>query len=274
MRQACFGAHEVSVRGNHLLISRTRHAPALRTPAHSHSVMCLHFVLQGLYDEYTRAGHHQIEPGWVLFKPSGEVHWNEFRSQGATTIRIELEPDAIPSLTRHLPGRLTSFRCPHLASLARRVDNELCAIDELTPVVAESLVLEMFALVARMPSSGASRSSALARLCASLLEERFMESYALGDAAHELGVDRTVLARAFRREFGRTVGEFIRELRVEYIASRLREVPPRSLSQLALEAGFSDQSHLTRSFKSVYGCPPGTWRRRRASPRAESSGRG
>ena len=265
MRQECFGAHEASVRADRLLVSRTRHAPALRTPAHAHPVICLHVVLEGLYDETTRASHEQLGPGWVLFKPSGEEHWNEFRAGGSTTLRIELEPDALPDLTRHLPGRLLSFRSPRLAALAKRAHHELLVIDDLTPVVAESVALEIFAHLARMRAPAARSASALARRCAELLEERFTEPYRLAEAARDLGVDRTVLAHAFREEFGRSVGEYIRERRVEYVASRLREGALRSLGELAIEAGFADQSHLTRTFKSVYGCPPGSWRRRVAA---------
>lgn len=261
MRQECFGSHEASVRADRLRVSRTRHSPALRTPAHSHPVMCLHIVLDGLYDEKTLAGHHQLEPGWVLFKPVGEVHWNEFRALGSTTLRIELDPDAMPDLARHLPGRLTSFRSPRLATLAKRVHHELSAIDDLTPIIAESVALEIFARVARTRLPAPRSVSALARRCAELLEERFTELYRLGDAARDWGVDRTVLAHAFREEFGRSVGEYIRERRVEYVASRLRDGSARSLGELAIEAGFADQSHLTRTFKSVYGLPPGRWRR-------------
>ncbi|MCG8466991.1 MAG: AraC family transcriptional regulator [Gemmatimonadetes bacterium] len=265
MQSECFGAHEVAVRGHDLLVSRTRHDPALRTPAHAHPVACLHVVLEGLYDEHTRAGRHQAEPGWGLFKPSGEVHWNEFRSSGSTSIRVELHPDSIPDLTRRLPNRLTTFRAPRVASLARRAHRELCVADELTPIVVEALAIEILTLVARMPSPGTNRSRALARRCADLLDRRFSAPYRLGDAARELGVHRTVLARAFRREFDCTIGEYIRHRRVAYVASHLRGDPRRSLGELALDAGFCDQSHLTRSFKAVYGCPPGEWRRRLGS---------
>lgn len=258
--QECFGAHEVAVRQNRMLVTRTRHVPTLRTPAHAHPVMCLHFVVRGQYDEHTRAGHHRVDPGWVLFKPSGEVHWNEFRGPGAETLRIELDPEALPDLTRRLPGRLTALRSPQLAALARRAHRELGAVDDLTPIVAESLALEIFALVARQPAGGESGSGSLARRCAELLDVRFTRSYRLGDAAHELGVDRTALARAFRREFGCTVGEFIRARRIEYVAARLTDGSHRSLGRLAIEAGFADQSHMTRTFRSVYGCTPGTWR--------------
>ncbi|MDX1392811.1 MAG: AraC family transcriptional regulator [Gemmatimonadota bacterium] len=266
MPDHCFGAHEASVRGDRLLVSRTVHAPALRTPPHSHSAMCLHLVLRGLYDEHTRSGHHQVEPGETLFKPSEEVHWNEFRGEGAVTLRIELEPEAFPALTELLPARLASFRSPRLAALGRRAHRELGVTDELTPIVVESIALEMCAVVARLPTPDGVEGRSLARRCSTLLEARYREPYRLADVARDLGVDRTVLARAFRSEFDCTVGEFIRARRVEHVASRLSD-PDRSLGELAIEAGFADQSHMTRCFRSVYGLPPGAWRRTGITPR-------
>jgi AraC-like DNA-binding protein len=34
----------------------------------------------------------------------------------------------------------------------------------------------------------------------------------------------------------------------------------RSLARAAADAGFADQSHLTRQFKRAYGMTPGRWR--------------
>ncbi|MEO1086944.1 MAG: AraC family transcriptional regulator, partial [Acidobacteriota bacterium] len=42
----------------------------------------------------------------------------------------------------------------------------------------------------------------------------------------------------------------------------------RPIADIAVEAGFSDQSHLTRAFKAAFGITPGAWRRRRRPPRS------
>ena len=36
-----------------------------------------------------------------------------------------------------------------------------------------------------------------------------------------------------------------------------------SLAQIALQTGFSEQSHFTRVFRSVIGTSPGAWQRHR-----------
>ena len=40
------------------------------------------------------------------------------------------------------------------------------------------------------------------------------------------------------------------------------------LAEIALECGFSDQSHFTRVFSRTVGTSPGTWQRLRLSRRA------
>jgi AraC family transcriptional regulator len=66
------------------------------------------------------------------------------------------------------------------------------------------------------------------------------------------------LARQFKRTFGWTVGDYVRRLRVEFVCQQLETGKP--LAELALRAGFSDQSHLTRIFKRFTGQTPGEYR--------------
>lgn len=74
------------------------------------------------------------------------------------------------------------------------------------------------------------------------------------------GVSPSHLARRFREEFGVTVGERIRELRLEAAAERLRQ-GERPISEIATESGFADQSHLTRLFRKQFGPTPARYRR-------------
>ncbi len=56
------------------------------------------------------------------------------------------------------------------------------------------------------------------------------------------------------------MGGFLRRARVEEAARRLAE-GAAPLAQIALECGFCDQSHLSRTFKRLMGLTPGAWRR-------------
>lgn len=71
------------------------------------------------------------------------------------------------------------------------------------------------------------------------------------------GLDRWTLARQFRLLFGTSPSRY-RTLRQVDRARRLllQGVP---IAQAAVDAGFADQSHLSRQFKSAYGLAPGRW---------------
>jgi AraC family transcriptional regulator len=100
-----------------------------------------------------------------------------------------------------------------------------------------------------------------------LLRDRFSENLSLAEVAAAVNISADHLARSFRRCHGCTMGEYVRRLRVDFACRRLAasEVP---LVELALDAGFTDQSHFTKTFKRHMGVTPAVFRnlhRRRMS---------
>jgi AraC family transcriptional regulator len=86
-------------------------------------------------------------------------------------------------------------------------------------------------------------------------------------------VGRAELSCAFRRHCGETIGAHLRRCRVERVCERLIAEPERSLADLAAEAGFADQSHLTRVFRRLVGTTPGAFQAAlRRRPPAQRSG--
>lgn len=78
--------------------------------------------------------------------------------------------------------------------------------------------------------------------------------------AHECGLSVSHFARSFRRTFGTPAHRYLIFQRVE-MAKTLLSNSDRSLSEVALEAGFSDQAAFSRTFKAVVGTSPGQWKR-------------
>lgn len=81
----------------------------------------------------------------------------------------------------------------------------------------------------------------------------------LSDLEAEHRFDRHALSRLFRRAFGVSPHRFTVLRRLELARRRIRE--GASLAEAALDAGFADQSHMTRHFRRAYGLAPGVWRR-------------
>lgn len=68
--------------------------------------------------------------------------------------------------------------------------------------------------------------------------------------------------RAFRNSFGEPPHEYVIRRRVER-AQGLMLSTHASLSEIALDCGLADQSHLTRLFRRIAGESPRAWRRAR-----------
>jgi AraC-like DNA-binding protein len=80
--------------------------------------------------------------------------------------------------------------------------------------------------------------------------------------ANACGLSPSHFAHAFKASTGVPPHRWLLLHRVQK-ARELMESTRDSLSAIALSCGFSDQSHLTRAFRSVMGSSPGAWRRER-----------
>ncbi len=67
------------------------------------------------------------------------------------------------------------------------------------------------------------------------------------------------LATQFRRAYGQSIGNYQRQLRIEF-ACRELEKTQESMAAIALTAGFSDQAHFSRTFKRLKGVSPREYR--------------
>jgi len=83
---------------------------------------------------------------------------------------------------------------------------------------------------------------------------------ALKEVARECGLSVGHFSHAFRRTLGVAPHKWLIEQRVALSKEKLRD-GRSSLSDVAAECGFSDQSHLTRVFRQTVGVTPGAWRR-------------
>jgi AraC-like DNA-binding protein len=73
------------------------------------------------------------------------------------------------------------------------------------------------------------------------------------------GIDRFAIARQFRQAFGTSPDRYRTMRHLERARSAIEAGAP--LARAAADAGFADQSHMTRQFKRAYGITPGAWTR-------------
>ena len=85
------------------------------------------------------------------------------------------------------------------------------------------------------------------------------EDLSLDRLSDEVHLSKYHFARLFKAETGQTPWTYVQEARVER-AKTLLTTTDCSLSEVALRAGFYDQSHLTRTFKQFENTTPSAYR--------------
>jgi AraC-like DNA-binding protein len=86
------------------------------------------------------------------------------------------------------------------------------------------------------------------------------EAVPLREAAAIAGLHETHFSRAFRRHVGMTANAYRARARIR-LASKMLLTTTAPIARIALNAGFSDQSHLTRAFSRSLGLSPAGYRR-------------
>lgn len=93
------------------------------------------------------------------------------------------------------------------------------------------------------------------------IEQHFASSISMSEMAALAGLSATHFNRQFQKLLRMTPSQYLRTVRVQ-AAERLLLNTSRSLSEIAAEVGYADQSHLTREFRKQTGMTPAAFRRR------------
>jgi AraC family transcriptional regulator len=92
-----------------------------------------------------------------------------------------------------------------------------------------------------------------------LVYDAYGENLTLAAAAKVAGVHPVHVSRSFRRLLGCTFVEYLRQVRLRRAFDLLRS-STMALVDVALQCGFSDHSHMSRSFKRSTGITPSAYR--------------
>lgn len=86
---------------------------------------------------------------------------------------------------------------------------------------------------------------------------------ALADVAH---MSRFHFHRIFAAMVGETLHQFVQRLRVERAATQLRVRPRASITEIAIDCGFSSSATFARAFKEAFGMSATQWRANGCTP--------
>jgi AraC family transcriptional regulator len=144
---------------------------------------------------------------------------------------------------------------------------EIVEIDRTsaTTFIAEASSL-LGALTQRLAVEGEPIKAGLAvwqiRKIEKFIDENMESPIRVEDLSRLVRLRSTYFSRAFRRSFGKAPHAYLTARRLKS-AMEFILTSDRSLSEIAHTCGFSDQAHLTRTFRRGVGSSPAAWRRER-----------
>jgi AraC-like DNA-binding protein len=211
----------------------------------------------------------QALAGDIITTNPGEVHDGVPLQQRARRWRmLYLTPSALADLVDFPQVTSLELTRPvlHDATLRHALATLLTAWDAHTVTEDPALLEEQLAqacalLVQRHGNQGMgynSNAPSLEAVKACLLDQTDAPP-TLADLARVAGLSRFQLVRQFAKAHGLPPFAWLRQHQLHRAQALIAK--GSSLSAAALDSGFADQSHLTRSFVRHFGFTPGVWQR-------------
>jgi AraC family transcriptional regulator len=211
---------------------------------------------------------HIIQPGTVSFVPAYIPHSIRSRNIGEF-LSVSLEPRYFLAATADVGGlQPESLQpCigrdhPMLRQILLNFANEAVHgvdpmyVDSLGTFLSVQLLRDFSNRTLREPLYSGGLSKPQLKRVIECIHAELGGSLNLARLAAVAGLSPFHFARLFKKSTGQTPHEFVVRLRVQRARALLLESPDK-LTDIAVQVGFCDQSHLTRHFRRVYGTTPG-----------------
>ena len=228
-----------------------------RTRPHYHDRSFFFMVRRGAVLQTYGARAFEYKPSTMFYMHSDETHAEHFNNLGAICFVVELNNSWLEKIS-HRAGQVDFMRFKGGVAtwLGTRLSHEYQSRDESARLAIEGLTLELIAEISKnKPVSVDKHPPAWLNRARDVLHAHFADQITNQTVAKEVGVHPAHLARGFRRHLQCTVGDYVRKLRVEFASHEILSTD-KTLSQIAQEAGFYDQSHFCRKFKEIIGLTP------------------
>lgn len=224
---------------------------------HYHEHAYFTFILQGNVIEGNKKEVYNCTPGSLLFHNWQEPHYN-IKPEGFTRgFHLEIEKRWFDDLTlnsNNLQGSVTILN-PDIKLLMYKIFRATKIDDFHYDLSTQTLLIEILSKLNGDFQPILHKNPKWVSMIDEILHDQLTETITLDYLSKTLGIHPIHLSRDFSKYFHCNLGEYIRKLKVEKALS-LIALQSKSLTEIAYECGFSDQSHLTRSFREINGLNP------------------
>lgn len=237
-----------------LRMTKTYYQDGLVMPAHAHNFTSISIVLGGRLSE--KVGSRTVVGGSVqtIVKPPGVIHENFFSKDSYVLSLALKETDLLNGRKFEVLEEWDWFA--GLESIGFFSGLLKCTNEDQQTEILNQWMQYLSGKVER--STGMLVPVWLLEV-KEYLDQHFHDEVRSDFLADMFKVHRVYLARVFRKYFGASVKEYLNALRV-HNATGAVVMHKDSLTQIALDNGFSDQSHFNRNFKKATAVTPGELR--------------
>ncbi len=241
-------------------------------PRHSHDYYVISLIERGRQSFTHKGTKYCTPPGGVILINPDAVHTGEAADRQGFEMRSIYPSTALmETVTFELTGRQRAL--PFFKDV--RVDDRWAAdmilslheaiSREAGPLECESRILWSLAQFTKQYADSGLAEQPLGREKKAIqqarryIEECFAQGISLNQLAQEVALSPYYLLRVFHAEVGMPPYTYLESVRIRHAQQLIKTGMP--LAEVAIQVGFSSQSHLTRHFKKIIGVTPGQYAR-------------
>jgi AraC family transcriptional regulator len=223
---------------------------------HCHENAHISFVLKGGCSEKKKNLYERL-PGKTTFYLSGEPH-QIIKMHNSMHVNLEMDNSFFSrfDFSESIFAK-TIQQTPDAKLLMLKVYQELMMNDPFVFTSVQMLLLEFLHRAEKWRDE--EKIPAWMVKVHELLHDRWAETLTLKDLSIGVGVHPVTLSHYFPRYFSCTLGAYMRKLKVEKALAMLKS--SGSLMNITYQCGFFDQSHFSRTFRSLTGFLPSQYQK-------------
>ncbi|MBQ8204000.1 MAG: helix-turn-helix domain-containing protein [Clostridia bacterium] len=246
-------------------ISVSEHTLAVEGNVHMHEFYEIEYVLEGTGEHNLNGTVYKIGPGSLFMLTPIDFH--SFKIDGSMrVINVSFEAGALSpewqmqfiSRRHNLVCNLSGQEKSDMEALLSMFQREHSSSDLFSEAMQKNLLEMIFAYVARYMIADKSEASKGIQKGMQHIFQHFRDEISLKEIADKCGYAPAYFSSLFRKETGRSLTDFIADLRVNY-AKILLANTELSITEVCQKSGFGSMSNFFRIFQT-HGCSPSEYR--------------
>jgi AraC family transcriptional regulator len=256
-----YGNHNETIFLEKMVLNDSDYLKKGRLPWHFHENAYFTFILEGGVFEGNKKGVFECPAGSLIFHDRHEPHYNIASNKFTRGFHVEIEPSWFELYGIHsaVKERGVNISDPRIRILMYNVFKESKTSGKFRQLGIDALLLKIFSLLSKETCRSNEKNPPWLAKVRDMLHAP-SSNLQLSAIAQEAGIHPVHLSREFSRYFHVNLGDYIRAIKIERALSLLPN-KDLSLTDIAFECDFADQSHFIRAFKSYQQITPLRYRK-------------